>query len=361
MKKRAWILALACVMTGGSMTGCGFMLGGMMSGSVNGTYVNINGNTPQNDLFKTDVDAGIETVLAEAAEPGMEHTVDYVTLDGGEFVLKGNGDHWSLTEYSGDYSKKGDKILFEYRNLTITSDGFVELSVDIDDEDSEDRRTAAMIEKMSLMNETGTFYHACRPSIFTLDRYVEYNMYPYFNMRHNYNREENEAVILEHHGDFLCTETYGFELDGRYRKGSDFEITYNPYDAFLDDAYSPYYLDEWDEEELDDRIYLFYVYYFGQETYNKNSDTTIKFSEGLWEWYNEEGELINNGAYQESEDYPGLIMMTITEDSALAPVDGESDRFSNSEVIWKQYSSIMPLLFYIDGGEIYYPGYVKAE
>ena len=73
-------------------------------------------------------------------------------------------------------------------------------------------------------------------------------------------------------------------------------------------------------------------------------DCTINFSDGEWEWYNKNGELINNGTYSESDKYQGLISMSVTEDSEKP----------DSIMI-----ELCPLLLYIYNGEIYSPYYLK--
>ena len=78
-------------------------------------------------------------------------------------------------------------------------------------------------------------------------------------------------------------------LEGDYKKGKDFKIESSTY-----------------------MINLSY-----KAVSSKNETLTISFSEGSWELYDPDGELVSNGKYEESETVPGLLAVYITKDSEL--------------------------------------------
>ncbi len=138
-------------------------------------------------------------------------------------------------------------------------------------------------------------------------------------------------------GDFLCTQTYAFNLAGNWKKGEDFTIEFNQLNSFYEDEYS------WFQnmsEERKEQVEYWISHDIGD--FSGSYDTTIYFSNDKWEWYNSENELINNGKYQESDKYPGLIAMYVNDESKNA-IDAPT-----------------VLVFFIFEGKVYYPAFVKA-
>ncbi len=146
------------------------------------------------------------------------------------------------------------------------------------------------------------------------------------------------------------------ELKGSYKKGKKFTVKFDPLAPISDDKSSIHnsifndmskkelinYVIESDVPVNDDRHII-------QLMFNLIGDLgegEIIFDDGKWEWYNGKGDLVNNGTYQESKDYPGLIGMYVDEDS---------ERYIDS------YSHVCPHLFYIDGKDISYPCMVKMD
>lgn len=299
-----------------------------------------------------DVDAGMRESLdyiKEAEADGVE-TIGYLKLilSGDKFISDVLDRNYSWSYYDGTYSIEDDKIHFYYENKTVPDSDMV---VNINDDYGDDERSKkAILQEMQSMNETGTYIKTIAPSLAYNDKSIDYNVEPFFiNTISNNLEKYNVPVYLISKGDFLCVPTYGFELNGDYSFGNDFKINFNQQTSLIDDPasiYNIYKNYENDEAKADEYLEKFEMRCEPQFV-NGEFDTTIEFSDGEWKWYNADGELINNGKYQESKDYKGIVSMYLTDDS------------KNCEKITKMLD---PLLFYIaDDGEIYYPGYVKMN
>ncbi len=312
--------------------------------SEEGLYVNINGLSDFSELYKSDVDAGIAAVQDEYAE---KQSSNCILLEDQLFSISMVPNSGSVV-YEGLYQVSDGQICFSYVSCTVENGE--NTTVFRIDEPMDNRAWKANSEKMLEWNESGTYYVPCQPSPYANDRTPIFGIYPLFIDRNPHEKAEKDVVALEQHGDFLCVETYGFDLKN-YSKGGSFSITYNPTKTIQQDAYSRIYVDGLEDSAIEKRMSYFY-YSFGQDESAIGTDTTLEFSDGIWEWYNSDGALINSGVYQESSEYPGLIMMSVTESSPALDQDIEKSSFTRS----------MPLLFYIaEDGEIYYPGFVRVE
>ncbi len=344
MVKKTYLLALCCMLTG-ALLGCG-----EKAPKVDGTYVSINGLSSPAEALRDDVDDAIDDILDEAED--AEDAVTFISFDDGEFEMQYNV---GQSTYYGKYRIEESALLFDYTEYAALSRADNSRKYyHIDDDTDDDAAARAVISVMEELNDTGTYPMQCVPQIYMIDKNQDYGMYPTFMMKDTSmgRLAEDDAVFLKPMGQFLCVDTYGCKLDGKYKTGKDFEIVYNPFNAAYDDECSRFAVRGMDNDETDKILGYYYKIGFEQDDWDKDSDTTIEFSDGEWKWYNEEGHLINDGEYQESKDYPGLIMMTITEDS---------DRVDTDSGPWKTYSNCAPLLFYIHDGQIYYPAFVKAE
>ena len=197
---------------------------------------------------------------------------------------------------------------------------------------------------MEKFNETGTFYNLVGNSINFSDKIKDFNIMPLFvqNVTGN-NKQEDVPVYLYRIDDLLCVPTYGFKLDGKYKAGKDFTVDYNALATYLDDEYSKYYLFGYDKEKsrADDLKEVL------ERQLGSTDDTKLEFSDGRWEWYSSDGELINDGVYQESSEYEGLIAMSITDDSVHCDAD---------------FKVLSPIFFYIDdSGSIWLPYMMKVD
>ncbi|MBE6826512.1 MAG: hypothetical protein E7511_06490 [Ruminococcus sp.] len=313
-------------------------------GSAEGLYVNLNGMGDFVQVYKNDVDAGIRAVLDEY---DANKRSNHILLKDNLFSIATYRSS-ACAIYDGHYEINGGRVCFSYESYTNGNDPNAQV-IRID-EPKDDRSWKAISERLLNMNEFGTYCEPCMPKVYGIDRFPVQGVYPIMIERNVTRKAEEEDVALEHHGEFLCVETYGFELD-TYTKGEAFSITYNPERTILLDEYSRYNMEGWDEAAIDKQLGR-YCSFFGQDESAIGEDTTLEFSDGHWEWYNSDGGLINNGIYQESQDYPGFIMMSVEENSVAVDTDQEKATFTHC----------MPLLFYIaEDGEIYYPAFVRAE
>ena len=140
----------------------------------------------------------------------------------------------------------------------------------------------------------------------------------------NSNIGAQKAEMLGKHGDFLCTDTVGWELEGSYEPGGDFTVIYDP-QATVDsvpDSYFGYFSKEDMIAGLTKKL-------------GSLDKVKIEFSGGQWRLFDSKGKNFTQGMYTESESHKGFIVMQ--------PNDGSVWEKSGNEYIL------------IDGGKIYYP------
>lgn len=375
MERRIAAIALTALMCGGAFSGCkkSSEKGG---DSVEGTYHKLSFYADQTALLK-DIDKGLkknirsryvftdfdielsdgEFVFGQCyiGEPifymGTDELNGAGSFEGGDVSYKGSysigNDNEIIFEYEGLNYWGNDKAVFleendTFENLTENSPNIEKLrdsSLSYEEFSQEKWEYTIYKHKLSMleMNKTGTYPAYIAPSLSYSYMDVPYSVIPLFILNADEVKEDDsQPVMLKQKGDFLCVDTCGFELDGSYSSGNDFTINYDPMTTmknYCDDSQG---VPDGFEKALARDLKT-------KDDYN----TTVDFSGGEWKWYNCNKVLINSGGYQESEDYPGLISMYVTEDSP----DPDSEN----------YIYHMPILFYISDGKIYYPGFVKSE
>ncbi|MBR3759530.1 MAG: hypothetical protein IKK47_00860 [Ruminococcus sp.] len=368
---------LAGAMCAGAFTACGDKKDDKKSGGLstkcNGEYVSIRPFDGNREVFEDSIDEGIEYSMDLAEEYEKENDDEYnphlFKFSGDEFLIPiWNANSIYHLYYDGTFSVKNGKIKFSYENYLNPKLDFkanINDEVEIDNEilsrtsekleglSSEEKKELIKeeqdkqviqntVETMQQLNETGSYYDYVAPAMNYNDKWADFSVLPFIRRIVPYGGINTDYPnTLYAVDDFLCTETYGIELDGKYKKGKDFTLKHDLEDTIENDEQSPY-KDTDDAEELIDKALE-----RAERDYDCDDvETTIEFSDGEWEWFNADGGLINNGKYDESKDYPGLIMMSLDEDSKNCP----------------DYAITSPLWFYItDDGEIYYPGYVKMD
>ncbi len=365
---------LVGAMCAGAFTACGDRnegKSGRSSAKCNGEYVSITPFDGNREAFKDSIDEGIEYSinLAEEYEKKSDSKYD-------PYLIKFSGDEFLMPimmgadglYYDGTFSVKNGKIKFSYENriypkndhktnindkvevdnsiLSKTSKKLEGLSNEEKKKLIKEEQDKLVIQKtvelMESLNETSSYYGYVAPAMNYNDKWADFSVLPFIRHIVPYGGINTDYPnTLYAVDDFLCTETYGIELDGKYKRGKDFTLKHDLEDTLENDEQS-YYKGRDDAEELIDKT-------IERAKLNYDCDdleTTIEFSDGEWEWFNADGGLINNGRYDESKDYPGLVMMYVDEDSKNCP----------------DYAITSPLWFYIaDDGEIYYPGYVKMD
>lgn len=363
--------ALAGILCTGALTACGDSgksekkSGGKLS---DGRYASIYGVDGQFRSIASDD-------LDDAIEYGIDNAEDfyYIEIDGKSFETSMlNSDKTFI--YTGDYSVQSGKIDFEYKEFRSykdgeqydgpisVADGVPEYDMDIvngtspklDGLSSEEKKQMraeeqakvaqkARVEQMEKWNKTGSYCNLILPFSNFNDKFVAYNWIPEVRWHAGSRLGEDETMTLKAVDDLICTDTYGIKLDGKYKQGDDFTLEYNIMDTIKDDEISPYnvFTDGSYEYTMDQIISSLEIQY-GASDFN----TTLEFSDGEWSWYNCYDELINNGKYAESSDYPGLIMMYIDEDS----------KYDN------EIAEMCPqLLYFGKDGKVYYPAFAKVD
>lgn len=148
---------------------------------------------------------------------------------------------------------------------------------------------------------------------------------------------EDCPATLYYMENVLCTELYGVELDGKYKPGKEFTLEFDQLEVY---KHGP--MADASKDSLDQREEIIEFQYHCDRT-----DSTIEFEDGEWTWYNHNGDVLNYGEYQESEEYEGLIAMYTTD---------------KSKKILENFYTEMPILLYIaDDGNVYYPAFVKEK
>ncbi len=315
--------------------------------------------------------------LDDAIEHGLDNAEDfyYIDIDGKSFEANVINNANQTFKYSGDYSIQSGKIDFEYKETRTYTDGeqdgdAISVDDDIPEYDAaimagtspkleglstdeikqlkkEERAKviqAFHIESMNNLNETGSFCKLIMPSANLSDKLKAYNVIPFVRWHMGLDLGKTETMTLKAVDDLICTDTYGIKLDGKYKPGKDFTLEYNMIDTVKNDEISPFNVEEtgYGEEEMERLTESL----SGQINSDDDYNTTFEFSDGEWSWYNAYDELINNGKYVESSDYPGLILMYIDEDS---------DNYSEVAAVCPQ------TLYFADDGNVYYPAFAMVD
>lgn len=289
--------------------------------------------------IKESIDGGIKYSINRAKEFQKENDAEYnpwvIKFSDDKFVMPIDMNRGNWTYYDGTFSIKYGTIKFSYKNYIAPSNDY---KVNINDK-AEKVSIAAAIDQMEKLNKTGSYCKYAAPTMNAYDKWNDFTIFPFIRYTQGTKMDIDRPNTLKTVDKFLCTDTYGVELDGKYKKGKSFILKHDLEDTLAKDEQSCVTRDDELPERLLERAEMNY--------HCDDLDSTIEFSDGEWEWYNADDELLNNGKYEESRKYPGLIKMYIDEDSEKHPVYAENT---------------YPLWFYIaDDGEIYYPAFVKVE
>lgn len=251
------------------------------------------------------------------------------------------------------------KLQFTYNRYMGDYYNNEDLEIDIDSKNNglRERDTVSLMTKM---NEKGTFIFdvgsAC-PDVYNNEKLPEARILtlPVFNINEissfeslSYMLNKASPPDLIAKANFLCRNTHGVELKGRYRYGKNFQLNYNFFDCFMNEELSAYnLLSEEDREKKLNGMAECYAHAIDISWEDMDDfDTTIKFGNGEWEWLDKNGNLINKGGYQESSQYKGLIVMYATEDSKV-----------DHRILMEQQR----FFFLITDDGIYQPAFIKTE
>ena len=268
--------------------------------------------------------------------------------------------------YSGKFSMEGNRIAFSYEQFYRNSRNGEELTVDMNDApepyDADKLRNGTKEEKkaegkkaerkivydrMAEMNEQGSYFNRYVPGINLTDKMRDYSMVPLVFVGQASNNS-NPAELYQI-GDLLGFRTYGMSLDGEYVSGESFTLDFDQMYVLAEDPYGYLSKAKSDEnaEEYFERMSSVIEQQYGLEE-SEDLNTVFTFDNGTWEWENAEGNTINSGSYQESELYPGLIVMYTDDNSRL---NEENTKLGDG------YSTIM--LYIGSDGQIYHPYFIK--
>lgn len=349
--------------------------GGALSTSGKSKYTSILPLDGSRNLLIESIDSGIKYSINRAKAYEKENKSDkynpwVIEFSGNKFVMPNNiGDR---SYYDGTFSVKNGVIKFSYEGAIMFSHENIDYEkISVNDKAEYDSEIAAgtseklnglseeekkemrqkeqekmsisfNVEQMQQLNKTGAYCKYTVPLMSVSDKWNDFALLPFIRYIKSGNGKINTELpnTLKTVDDFLCTDTYGVKLKGSYKKGKDFKLEYNFIDTLTKDEQSPY------KENDNQYEWLEHMTEIAENQYNCDSlKSTIKFSGGEWEWCNADDDLLNNGKYEESKKYPGLIKMYVDEDSEKCP----------------EYAKNTPLWFYIDDGKIYYPAFVKVD
>lgn len=247
-----------------------------------------------------------------------------------------------IAEYKID--EKTGQFTFDYQSLERLVKGET-IKVEPGDK-SDDLKETALISKLEMLNDGGGAPRYSFPWIAINDKFADlgYLPKPVIYSGAGNNIVEGYPANLYNMGDVLCSEIYGFELDGKYKPGKRFTLKFDQLEAFRNGPAAEVY-----EDSLYQKEDIIAAHYHSEKT-----DSTIEFDDGEWTWYNHEGDVINDGEYIESEDYEGLIAMYYT---------GESEKMGVEDpyIVYNMYAEKPIFLYITDDGEIYYPALIKEK
>ena len=319
MKKR-FLTILTAVTAAAMLTACG-----TVSGTESAVYVSINGVRRMSDEFRGDPDAALDAVLAEQ-DPEPD---EIVSLDNGKFTVTKHLNADDTVKWNGTYSTEQQALKFTYETAEVSGNA----------------DPARFTGQIPDMNQSGAYPGSIMPRIYLADIAKIYSRLPIALLR-----DEKTPFIPEQHGDFLCVPVYGLTVDGTYQAGKDFAMTYVPENTLRDDKYSKAYYNEQDqsfaeqvnEEKLGIELSLLANRY-GID-HSENMQFQLNFSGGKWEMFSVDGTKLTGGAYKESKKHSGFLSVYEESDDTRA-----ADALAN----------LNPLFLCIDGGKIYYPGFVR--
>lgn len=318
--------------------------GGSLSTKGKSEYTAIIPLDGDKNAFADGIDIGIKNSINSAKNFQKKNGEDYspyvIKFSGKNFVMLRKLNASNSSYYDGTFSVKNGTVNFSYENYI---EPYNDTKINIGDDTEESRKTGAAINDMKKLNKTGAYCKLSVPPMNVSDKWTDFGVLPFIRYTRGSEMNMECSNTLKTVDDFLCTDTYGIKLKGSYKKGKDFKLEHNLIDTLTKDEQSPYRYEDDPEEWLEHTTERAIANYH----YCDDLKSTIEFSDGEWEWYNADNDLINNGKYDESKKYPGLIMMYIDDDSEKCP----------------DFAKYMfPLWFYIDNdGEIYYPAYIKIN
>lgn len=308
-------------------------------GKPEGVYFTLDANF---DFYKDYTDDFDGAIKDHADENAGYYSIDFDGDNATIFYQNSSGNDTYFAGYEVD--GKTGKFNFEYRSMERRHNDDI-LSVEVGDE-PEGRIKKALLFKLEDLNATGGMPAYSVPWTSKVDTFRSYGSLPILTGFESMSGLKAEArkeapANLYNMGDVLCTDLYGIELDGKYKTDKKFTLDFDQYKV-LEDNPRVIVAPEMDEMAITRQ--------YGSDT----TDSTIEFEDGNWNFYNHEGELLNNGKYIESKEYEGLVAMYFTEESEKSKyfADDEKYAFFISKPIF---------LYFADDGEVYYPAFVKEK
>ena len=332
------------------------------------------------------IDGDIDDHISSALEYNEENSEPFVKerrlrFEEGNFrYSQVSSDPVSLVR-SGTFSETDGKLSFSYEQLEITYKSGDTNTLDINDEpssydnnivrgisdasDEEYNREvrkkldSAYIDKLKELNSDGGYAERFSPDfcVEPESKKSSDNMFNCMPFIHSAvpRRASSDAFFgkrycpLYHFGDILGFETYGLNVSGEYVQGEDFVLDFDQLAVYEEDPFAQHKSGSREGVSLNDISKQI------RSDYELNASggdisSAVSFSDGRWEWKNSEGSLINNGTYQESEKYPGLVVMY---------TDSSSKHDENSMGYQPGYLTLF--LYISDNGEIFYPYFAKIS
>lgn len=325
MKKHIILTTLAAMTL---LTGCT-----LPNKSIDGKYVDVYSPYNMAPDYHSDPDAALEKIVTKQHE--MEHShSETITLKDDQFTIVDHLDSVKTATWNGTFSNENSLLKFQY------SDVYVEGT----------KNQQRYTDLLPALNEQGVYPQTVAPSVFLADITRCTSRLPFYLCR-----ARESWSLLETHGEFLCTPTYGFTLDGEYEHGKAFTVNYEPMNTLLDDPYSELYFRMEDGKPVDmteDTMTDWLSMYTNTfcDRYGVESEDALHFrltfSDGNWEMQDRSLNLISKGTYIESQKYPGFIVM---------------NELSDDPQLQEHLDNIYPPMIYIENNTIYYPELIRTQ
>lgn len=327
---------------------------------ISGTYVTLEGfrdlgNDPQK--LMTDFDSAIKEsheYIASGKDEELERLqklslMNALSLDeSGNFTAYYQPAIGSYIEFTGSYKTDGGQMSFEYKHekltKTMSSNGLEALDTpEVQEADAGSDELSGR--QMQLLNSVGkgTYFKYASPSWYAAD-YLKFDMrvmpmmmgmrsigVPLIDMQEKMLDAAKKQYFTVHNG-VLCADTAGWKLEGEYKKGESFTVEFD----HLAPGDDWYYYNGGDDTPEERKKILESSIRAGAEP------TKIEFSSGKWEWKSADGETLNTGSYNESDEIDGLFVMYVDENSS----------HSAGNDIYQ--------FVYINGSDVFFPYAVKA-
>lgn len=311
-------------------------------------YIPIDDSTREiwNDRVEDDLDDVLEAIYNRSSEKQEEENIPFLLLDHQSFKSA-----WGKYRGEGSYRIENQCLHFDWSDF---------YQVDPDMGEIEDN--VVFPGTLDRLNQHDIYPFLDEPAYLTFDKNVDLCFFPEImqnfrsrmltQMIHFDVSAEIADAQLKVIDNLICSSTYGLSTDGMYQTGKPFRLQFDS--QIIDEAFYSNNSKSYTE------LLSIHMALNGM-TAMEDTKSYLAFSDHTWGWYTGDGELINSGAYQESQNTKGLISVYLTDDSQLQKIADSIGSKSRTRVM-RQYRADNPLLllYIAEDGTVYYPEYFTS-